>query len=220
MRPDVPTTAPRAALSSRSWLRARLVAWRGAEAGVAAVEFALVLPILISLFFGLNELTLAVTVDRKLGSLARSLADMTTRASQISTAALDNDLDAAVMTMRPYDSSTIQMVVTSILVTANGSTYTGAVDWSCGRNLTAKPANMAQADFDAANLKVRAKASTYTVPTGFQNASTKSFMLVEALMPYQPTFGKFITSTILFRETTPWPVRSGTKVTGPASCPT
>lgn len=216
MSPGAPTIP---ALSSRSWLRARLAAWRAADGGVAAVEFALVLPIMITLFFGLNEITLAVTVDRKLGTLSRSLADLTTRSSQISSSDLDNDFDASVMTMRPYDSTTTQMVVTSVLVTGSGSTYTGTVDWSCGRQLTTKPAGVAQADFDAANLKVRAKGSTYTVPIGFQTPSNKSFILVETLLPYQPTFGFFIKSTLSLRGTVPWPVRGGTNVTAPSSCP-
>ena len=219
MRPVAPTIPPRAALSSRSWLRARLAAWRVAEAGVAAVEFALILPVMTTLFFGLNEITLLVAVDRKLGSLSRSLADLSSRANQISTAELANDFDAAVMTMRPYDSTTLQMVVTSVLVTASGSSYKGTVDWSCARHIVTKPATMSQTDYDAANLKVRTKGSTYTVPTGFQTTTTQAFMLVETLLPYQPSFGYFIKSTIALRETSPWPVRGGTGVTGPTSCP-
>ena len=200
-------------------LAASLARLRAAEAGVAAVEFALVLPVMVTLYFGLAEITAAVINDRKLDSLSRSLADLTSRFSILSSSDLSNIFDAAVMTMRPYDSSGIQMVVTSVKVTKSGNSYNGNVDWSCGRHMGTKPGNMSQAAFDAANLSVRASGSSYTVPPGFQSDSTQSFILVETLMPYQPTLGQFITNTINFRETTPWPVRSGTSVTFTPPCP-
>lgn len=204
----------------RSRLRAAAARWPRAVSGVAAVEFALVLPVMLTLFWGLSEVTLAVNIDRKLTLTSRSIADLSSRVSLLSTSDLATIFSASSAVMRPYDSSSTQMVVTSVLVTVSGSTYTGTVDWSCGKNLATKLGTQTQADFDAINLKVRASGTTYAVPAGFQATTTKSFILVETLQPYTPVFGRVMTGTIQLRETTPWPVRNSDKVTGPSSCPT
>lgn len=191
-------------------LGGRLALWRRATGGVAAVEFALILPVMLTMFFGLSEVTLAINVDRKLTLLSRSLADLSSRKAQVVTSEMSNIFGAAAAIMRPYKADTTQMVVTSVLVTQSGSTYTGAVEWSCGKNLGA----------GANDLKVRAANSSYPVPDGFKSPTTKSFILVESLHPYEPVFGKIITGTIRLRETTPWPVRNAEKVKGPNPCPT
>ncbi len=200
-------------------LAKRAAGWREADAGVAAVEFALILPLMVSLFFGLSEVTLAINMDRKLTLLSRSLADLSSRVSDLPTAELANVFAASSAIMRPYDSSTTQMVVSSVVVTQNGSTYTGAVEWSCGKNIAAKKQTETQAQYDANNLKVKAANSAEPVPAGFQSPTTKSFILVETLLPYTPVFGKFITGEIRMRESTPWPVRNNDKVKGPSPCP-
>lgn len=210
---DAAPLAPPPGLLLRARLRLR------DASGVAAVEFALVLPLMMTLFFGLSEVTLAVNMDRKLSLLSRSLADLSSRVAQLPTTEMSNVFAAASAVMRPYSSTTTQMVVSSVLVTKSGSTYTGKIDWSCGKNLAAKLAIETQAQFDANNLKVRAKDAAYVVPAGFQSDTTKSFILVETLLPYQPVFGQVITGTIRLRENMPWPVRNNDKVIGPSPCP-
>ena len=193
--------------------------WPRAVEGIAAVEFALVLPVMVTMFFGLSEVTLAINVDRKLTLLSRSLADLSTRVSALSQSDLANVFAAASAIMRPYDTSTTQMVISSILVTQSGSTFTGSVDWSCAKGLATKQSSESQASFDANNLKARPANSSYTVPPGFQTSTTKSFVLVETLLPYNPVFGQIITGTIRMRESIPWPIRNNDKVTGPGTCP-
>ena len=54
---------------------ARLPRFKSDENAVAAVEFALILPLLIVLYIGTAELTQAISVNRKVTHLASSLAD-------------------------------------------------------------------------------------------------------------------------------------------------
>lgn len=211
-----PLTSRLATLPRR--ILGRALGWRRDE-GVAAVEFALVLPLMMTLFFGLSDLTLAVNLDRKLTLLTRSLADIPSRVPSLTTSDLGNVFAAASAVMRPYDSTNVQMVLSSVLVTVNGSTYTGKVDWSCPKNIPSKPNGQSQADFDAENLKARSASSAYDVPTGYQTTTTKSFLVAETLVPYTSTFGQYLAGTTRLRETMTWPVRGGDKVTGPGNCP-
>lgn len=187
---------------------ARIADWSDCIAGVAAIEFAMVLPVMVGMLLGMTEVTLGVNMDRKLTLLSRSLADLASRASSVSTTDMTNMFTAASAIMQPYDSSTVQMVISSILVTQNGNVYTGKVDWSCPKNI---PAQASSTD-----LSRRASQSPYPVPTGFQGS--QSFIVVETLLPYRPMFGYTLTGTINLAETTPWPVRNVAKVTGPPSC--
>lgn len=199
-------TATRAALPIRmvpARLRGAVAAWAGAEAGVAAVEFALVLPVMVTMLLGLSEVTLAVNVDRKVTLLSRSLADLSSRAQSLTTSDLDDVFKAATIVMQPFDPSKLKMTVTQMKVTKVGSNYQGTVDWSCARGPGAQ---------------TKAPSVIYTVPTGFQNDGTY-YMQIDTGLPYTPIFGKTITGTLNLAENTPWPIRNNNKVTLSGGCP-
>ncbi|WP_375461746.1 TadE/TadG family type IV pilus assembly protein [uncultured Enterovirga sp.] len=204
-------------------LARRAILWPRAVEGVAAVEFALILPVMVVLFFGLSEVTLAVNIDRKLTLLTRSLADLSSRTRDLTTSEMNIVFGAAGAIMRPYNTPAPQMVVSSIAVTKSGSTYSGAVEWSCPKNLPQKASNETQGAFDARtinDLKLRKKGDPYAVPAGFQSDTTKSFILSEAQYLYVPVFGQYFAPTgKRLNESTPWPVRDNDRVTGPSSCP-
>lgn len=197
-------------------LSRQAVAFRGAAAGVAAVEFAMVLPVMIAMLLGMTEVTSGVNMDRKLAILSRSLADLSARVPKITTSEMSNIFAAASSVMQPYSSSTTQMVVSSIRVRKVGTAYQGDVQWSCAKNIPPKPAG-APADFGKDNLMAKPVGSAVTVPDGFQ--TNASFILVETRLPYQPVFGSVLTGTINLGETTPWPVRNVDAVEFTGSCP-
>ena len=207
-------------------LVSRAAAFGAERSGVAAVEFALVLPVMTVLFFGLAEVGTAVAIDRKVTLLARSLADLSSRDNEQTTDTLKAVFAASSAIMRPYDDSIknkTQMVISSVVVTQSGSTYTGAIAWSCGRNINANTETdpTKKAAFAAANLSVRQSGASYAVPAGFQSSTTKSFILAETLFPYDSSVAIFFKATKRLSEEMPWPVRNGDKVAGPstANCP-
>src|SRR4051812_23308882 len=61
--------------------------------GVAAIEFALLLPVMILLYFGSAEFVNAFSAQRRISHIAASIADITAQDRTISTAQL-NDLFA------------------------------------------------------------------------------------------------------------------------------
>ena len=66
---------------TRIWLRMRRRALKllGDKRGVAAVEFAVIVPVMLVLFFGMDEFSSGVAVDRKVTLMARTLSDLTSQ---------------------------------------------------------------------------------------------------------------------------------------------
>lgn len=103
-----------------------------AREAVAAVEFALILPILILLYVGSVEVSLAITTNNRVTTVASSVGDLVARAQQkITTGELDDYFAAAANIMTPYSSTNLKQVVTSVAVSNSG---TATVEWSQGYN--------------------------------------------------------------------------------------
>ncbi len=72
------------------------------DSGLAAVEFALILPILVALWFGGVELTQGLSVDRRLNNLASSIGDLVARSKLVTHAQVDLIFNIAPGAMFPY----------------------------------------------------------------------------------------------------------------------
>lgn len=117
----------------------RRTRWRGIqglwynEKGVSAVEFALIAPLMVLIYFGCIELCLLMRVDRRVTSTASSLGDLTARLVTVSDADMQELFNAAVVTMQPYSLGNARIRITSVVDTGNGETR---VDWSDGYQMT------------------------------------------------------------------------------------
>lgn len=161
-----------------------------ATAGVAAVEFAMILPVMLLLFLGMSEVTQGVNINRKVTILSRTIADITSRSSDgINNAQMEEIFDAALSVMAPYDISRVTMRVSSVVVEDDDGPV-GRVCWSDGRD-------MAPLGQD----------STVDIPAGFAIPGT-SFILAEVGNVYTPMIGYAITGDLQLGEITPWPVRN------------
>lgn len=179
--------------------------WRDDTAGVAAVEFALVLPVMVAMLLGMTEVTVGVNSARKLTLVSRSIADLTSRSTTaLSASDISNTFAASQIIMQPYSSAALRMTLSSMKVTYNTTTrvYSASVDWSCasGTGAATKPVNV-----------------TYSVPSGFQKDGSH-YILAETVLPYKPMFGSALTGTLWLNQPTPWPVRNISKATLPSSC--
>jgi len=105
-----------------------------AEAGVSAVEFALLLPLMLMLYAGCVEVTGALTVDRKVSRAASTIADLVSQETSISSAQMSNIFDATSAILEPYGSSSAKLLL--VVVNVNSAT-SQTVAWSANRNDTA-----------------------------------------------------------------------------------
>ena len=99
------------------------------ERGIAAIEFAMIVPIMVALFIGSVELSQAITVDRRVTQIASSTADLVAREKAVTTAQLDQIMTIATILMKPYDTSKLKITLVSVGAKATDNTIT-KVCWS------------------------------------------------------------------------------------------
>lgn len=146
--------------------------------GSSAVEFALILPLLLLLYLGGVEISQAVSIDRKLTLLARTVSDLVAQAATVTDDDLELIFDAAEAILAPYPANA--RVVVSSIVTQDGNS---TVRWSSTRGGTA-----------------RAAGSTYVLPDGIAQDNS-SVIAAEVAYDYQPAIGYVVTGTLTLGET-------------------
>jgi Flp pilus assembly protein TadG len=145
--------------------------------GVSAVEFALVAPVMIGLYFGCAEIADGVGADRKVSLISAALANLTAQVTTISTTDMSNIFDASSAIIAPYSSTKLKLTVTCIKIDANKAV---TVKWSATRGGTAN-------------------SGTMTIPSALAVANS-TLILSEASFAYTPTVGYTITGTLTLSD--------------------
>ena len=121
--------------------------FRRGEKGLAAVEFALILPVLVTMLFGMGELSLAVFCRTDITQIASTVADLVAQESTVASSDLSNVYNAANTILYPYypnlSTSKPTIRITSVnFDTTTNSTTVGKVAWTCSQagNGTLSPA--------------------------------------------------------------------------------
>ncbi len=104
-----------------------------ARDGISAVEFALIAPLMMLIYFACIELSFMMILDRKITTSTSTLGDLTARVSIVTNDELTDIFEATRMILQPNDIVVARMRVSS-LYDDNG---TVKVAWSDARNLTA-----------------------------------------------------------------------------------
>ena len=161
------------------------------ERAVAAVEFALLLPLMLTIYIGSVEVSQALTVDRRVVLLARTLGDLTTQYSSMVAADLTTVVGAGSAVMAPMPIADARIRITSVAISGSGSAdptvpNKATVCWSFQQNWTAL-----------------AKGATLTVqdlPTALRGDVGTSIVMAEVRYPYKPVIGYIITGTLNLGE--------------------
>ena len=125
------------------WLRVRLRAFElsGDRSGLAAVEFAMIVPLMLVLLFGVHELSSGVAVNRKVTLMARTLSDLTSQNTTVTTAQLDNFFNASRAILTPYASAPLNATITEVWI--DPATSEARVQWSRGSAARAQGSSVA-----------------------------------------------------------------------------
>src|SRR3954467_14439776 len=151
----------------------------GDERGVSAVEFALLLPLMLTLYLGAVEVSQGIGADRKVTLTARTICDLVSQVSSIGNSDMTNALNASSAVMAPFPVGNLKVTVTSVKIDATGK---ATVDWS-----------------DTLNGTARAKGSVVTLPAALNVANT-SLIWSEVQYTYKPVMGYVVTGTLTLKD--------------------
>src|SRR5580692_6953371 len=112
------------------WRRARRSAARliGDRRAIAATEFAVIVPLMLVMFFGTEEFASGLTVYRDITLVARTLPDLTSQSASVADSDLTNFFTASCAILSPYSPTPTNVTVTELYV--NPTTLQARVQWS------------------------------------------------------------------------------------------
>ncbi len=147
--------------------RQLLARFARARRGLAAIEFALVLPFMAVMYLGTFEIVQGISVQRQLTLTSSTLANIVTQYSNVSASGdWPSIYTAAATVLTPYSTANAGVTISVVKITAPGS---ATVQWSLpGYNGTA-----------------RATGQVIAVPTTLGSAGTE-LVLGEATYKYTP----------------------------------
>jgi len=149
------------------------------ERGIAAVEFAMLLPLMLTLWLGTTEISSGIAANRKVTLTARTLADLTSQVTGLSTSDMTNALNAAAAVIAPYSAGNMKATVSSVSIDANNK---ATIAWSVTKNGT-----------------THAVGSPVTLPSALLIAST-CLIWSEVQYSYKPTIGYVVTGTLQLKD--------------------
>lgn len=165
-----------------TWLRVR----RSAQdlirdcRGIAATEFAIIVPVMLLLFFGTDEFASGIAVDRKVTLMARTLSDLTSQNISVTDTQLTNFFNASSAIMTPYSATPVKSTITELYVDPN--TLAARVQWSKGS-------------------APRTAGTTVAIPTALQVGDTY-LIYSEVSYAFVPTVGYVLKNSITLSDFT------------------
>lgn len=157
------------------------------EGGVSAIEFALLLPLMLALYLGSVQVSLGIGIDRKVTLTARAVADLVAQKANTTSADVTNVLNAATTVMSPYADSTqdaAKLAVTVSVIKIDAQSK-ATIEWSKSKN-----------------GKARTPGETVTFPSTSTALVVPNTYLVwgEASYAYEPPLADALTGTLNLKD--------------------
>lgn len=100
-------------------LSRRVRALRRDQRGVSAVEFAMLLPLMCTIYLGVEEITRGVSIYRKMTMAAYTVSDLASQVASINNADMANLLKSAEAVLNPYPVGPLKVTVSAVNIDAN-----------------------------------------------------------------------------------------------------
>jgi Flp pilus assembly protein TadG len=142
----------------------------GATQGVAAIEFAMILPVLVLIFLATFDGGRAIAAYMKMRAATYALASITNQYPIIQSADMTGILCATAAVMAPYSSGTPAIKISQVQISNKG---VATIEWSAAQGTTA-----------------RTPGSSISPPTAMAVKSSY-LILAEVSYTYAPLFGYF-----------------------------
>jgi Flp pilus assembly protein TadG len=153
--------------------------FRRSVAAVSAVEFAVLLPVMLTLYVGGTEVTQTITIKRKTTLVSRSIGDLVAQGVKLTNADMQSIFAAAAAVVAPYPAGSLKIVVSSVGIDSNGN---ATVQWS-----------------DGYQTPPRTKGATVTLPAGLALPNS-TLIWAEAQYDHTPPIGYVLIGTISLKD--------------------
>jgi Flp pilus assembly protein TadG len=160
-------------------IRRRLGSLASDERGISAVEFAILMPLMLSLYLGAVELSQGIGADRKVTITARTIGDLVSQVTTINDSDMTNALNASSAVMVPFPTTNLKVTVSSVTIDATGK---ATIAWS-----------------DTLHGTARSVGSTVTLPAAL-NVPSSSLIWSEVQYAYKPVIGYVVSGTLNLKD--------------------
>lgn len=176
---------------------------------VAAVEFAIILPLMLFIYMGTASITEAVSASRSVVILARTLSDITSQqpaSVNLTDSTVQDIFGSATAVLAPFPTTGLKMTLSNVEFVANAAStgsngYDAKTRWTVGWNTssTLRPCSGNPLLTPVANGTAP---SPSTIPVGLYSSG---FLIVaDVTYTYTPTFGIFSWDFVNRRAGTGW----------------
>jgi Flp pilus assembly protein TadG len=156
--------------------------FRKSESGVSAIEFALIVPLMLFFFFGIAEVANYIMVARKVANVASIAADLVAQDKNVDDGEMADIMGALDVVLAPFNPAEAKIVISSVVADVNGDL---TIAWSDARNTAARaPGSAAPA----------------SIPDDLVPES-QGIVMSEVEYTYTTTFGFYLTSGITVSDT-------------------
>ena len=176
-------------------IRATALRCAADTSAVAAVEFAMILPLLALLMLGTFEICRVITAERRVAQIASLISDVVGRESSVTAADVQAIYSGAAQMLAGYDTSTLKISLIPVQASTSDAT-----------KIRVYPASTNRPGYQGGN--VPAKCATYALTTGLLSKGDVA-IVVETQFTYTPTFSKFIGTSFTFTRTSVSASREG-----------
>lgn len=149
------------------------------ESGIAAVEFALIAPVMMLLFLGGVEMARYILIHQKIDRAANTIADNIAQMEAVTTGDLNILFAAANDLVRPYDMQTNgEIIISSVTKTGTNNPL---VVWQYRSNTVPSKTS-----------HIGAVNGTATLPNGFTMQANDDLIVAEVFYDFTPMVGETV----------------------------
>lgn len=156
--------------------------------GSAAVEFALITPVIMFLYYGMAEATQVLLAHRRVSSIATAVGDLTAQRTQLSKAQIDDIFNISASALKPFPVAGLGIRVSSIETDGNS---VAKVTWKEQRGTFPADVDLKTVE-KTANLAIIRAETTYTYNTPIGRIFPEAFTFTRS-MDFKPRGGVAVT---------------------------
>ena len=150
--------------------------------GSAAVEFALIIPVVMLLYYGMVEATQALLVNRRASYIATAVGDLATQSAQLRQADIDDIFAVSAAVMKPFPSTNnvLGIRITSVQFDSSGN---ATIAWtrSNGGSVPEMTVASIEPQLKVPNTALLRAETRYTYSTPFQKMMPGVFTFVHKM---------------------------------------